>query len=402
MSLNCGIVGLPNVGKSTIFQALTSSRAEAANYPFCTIDPNVGIVNVRDKRLTRIAELIKTEKIVPTTVEIVDIAGLVKGASKGEGLGNQFLGNIRNVNAIVHVVRCFDDDDVVHVDGRICPEEDIAVINTELMMADLEAVEKKLVGLPKLIKSQDKEISGKGKKTPARTRKVQRLPRGGDARRPRSRREGGGSRSKPHDRQTDALCVQRGRGCPGPRQRLCRKGQGSRRRSPHRQNMRQTRKRDRRPRRRRREATLFGVRRPRGLGARKPHGRVLRAPRAQDVLYGRTEGGAGVDVQGGLPGTRGGGGSSTRTLNGALSRPRSTTATTSSPIYPKPKFGRRENSVLKARTISYRRATSSTSDLTSNSRLDSYGAFNQSNTQGSFFALWALSLCFIPRYRLPS
>jgi GTP-binding protein YchF len=159
MSLNCGIVGLPNVGKSTIFKAITSAPAEAANYPFCTIEPNVGIVNVGDSRLSRIAKLINPQKIIPTIVEFVDIAGLVRGASKGEGLGNQFLGHIRQVNAIAHVVRCFQDDDVVHVHGQINPVEDVETINLELALADLEVVERKISNLPKLLKNQNKDIS---------------------------------------------------------------------------------------------------------------------------------------------------------------------------------------------------------------------------------------------------
>ncbi len=158
MALNCGIVGLPNVGKSTIFQAITSAPAEAANYPFCTIEPNVGIVAVSDPRMKKIAELIGPEKVIPTSVEFVDIAGLVKGASKGEGLGNQFLGHIRSVNAIIHVVRCFVDDDIIHVHGKVNPKDDIETINLELALADLEVVEKKLVNIPKLMKSQNKEI----------------------------------------------------------------------------------------------------------------------------------------------------------------------------------------------------------------------------------------------------
>ena len=163
MGLNCGIVGLPNVGKSTIFQAVTAAPAEAANYPFCTIEPNVGVVNVNDPRLPKITNLIKPQKVVPTIVEFVDIAGLVKGASKGEGLGNQFLGHIRSVNAIVHVVRCFDDGDVVHVHGKVDPVDDISTINTELALADLEVVERKLQNLPKAMKSQNKEVSTKAK-----------------------------------------------------------------------------------------------------------------------------------------------------------------------------------------------------------------------------------------------
>ena len=164
MSSNCGIVGLPNVGKSTIFQAITSAPAEAANYPFCTIEPNVGIVNVGDMRMDKIADIVGPEKIIPAIVEFVDIAGLVKGASKGEGLGNQFLGHIRQVNAIVHVVRCFEDSNVVHVSGRVDPIDDIEIINMELALADAEVVSKKLSNLPKLMKNQNKEISSTAKK----------------------------------------------------------------------------------------------------------------------------------------------------------------------------------------------------------------------------------------------
>src|ERR1700760_811097 len=142
MPLNCGIVGLPNVGKSTIFNALTASKAAAANYPFCTIDPNVGIVPVPDDRLDRIVQLVKPNSIVPTTMEFVDIAGIVAGASKGEGLGNQFLANIRETDAIAHVVRCFEDPNVVHVTGKVDPIADIETINTELALADLATVER--------------------------------------------------------------------------------------------------------------------------------------------------------------------------------------------------------------------------------------------------------------------
>lgn len=158
MALNCGIVGLPNVGKSTIFSAITSAPAEAANYPFCTIEPNVGIVAMHDPRMKQIGDIIGPEKMIYTTVEFVDIAGLVKGASKGEGLGNQFLGHIRAVNGIVHVVRCFEDGDIIHVHGKVNPKDDIETINLELAFADLEVVDKKLQNIPKLLKSQNKEI----------------------------------------------------------------------------------------------------------------------------------------------------------------------------------------------------------------------------------------------------
>jgi GTP-binding protein YchF len=152
MPLNCGIVGLPNVGKSTIFNALTSAKAQAANYPFCTIDPNTGTVTVPDERLAKISALIKPKSLVPTSMEFIDIAGLVEGASKGEGLGNQFLGHIRSTDAILHVVRCFADPEVIHVAGGVNPLHDIDIINTELLLADLDTVEKRYAKVEKLNK----------------------------------------------------------------------------------------------------------------------------------------------------------------------------------------------------------------------------------------------------------
>lgn len=153
MALQCGIVGLPNVGKSTLFNCLSNAKAQAANFPFCTIEPNVGVITVPDDRLTKLAELVKPNKVQPNTIEIVDIAGLVKGASKGEGLGNQFLGNIRATNAIIHVLRCFDDGNVIHVDGSVDPIRDREIIDTELQLKDLDTVDKRIQRVEKMAKT---------------------------------------------------------------------------------------------------------------------------------------------------------------------------------------------------------------------------------------------------------
>jgi GTP-binding protein YchF len=157
MALKCGIVGLPNVGKSTLFNCLSNAKAQAANFPFCTIEPNVGTITVPDERLNKLESLVSPERVMPTTIEIVDIAGLVKGASKGEGLGNKFLANIRETDAIIHVLRCFEDDNIVHVDGSVDPIRDKEIIDFELQIKDLEAVDKKMQTYQKKVKTGDKE-----------------------------------------------------------------------------------------------------------------------------------------------------------------------------------------------------------------------------------------------------
>ena len=157
MALKCGIVGLPNVGKSTLFNCLSNAKAQSANFPFCTIEPNVGTITVPDTRLNNLEQLVNPEKVIPTTIEIVDIAGLVKGAHKGEGLGNQFLANIREVDAIIHVLRCFDDDNIIHVDGNVNPVSDKEIIDLELQLKDLETLEKRIGAIERKAKSGDKE-----------------------------------------------------------------------------------------------------------------------------------------------------------------------------------------------------------------------------------------------------
>ena len=159
MALKCGIVGLPNVGKSTLFNCLSNAKAQSANFPFCTIEPNIGTITVPDYRLNDLEKLVNPEKVIPTTIEIVDIAGLVKGAHKGEGLGNQFLANIREVDSIIHVIRCFDDDNVIHVDGKVDPVSDKEIIDIELQLKDLETLEKRITSSERKAKTGDKEAS---------------------------------------------------------------------------------------------------------------------------------------------------------------------------------------------------------------------------------------------------
>ena len=222
MGFNCGIVGLPNVGKSTLFNALTeTAAAEAANYPFCTIEPNTGRVAVPDPRLDQLASLAKSATVIPTQLEFVDIAGLVRGASKGEGLGNQFLANIREVDAIAHVLRCFEDSDITHVEGSVDPIRDADTIDTELMLADIESLERRMAALVKKNARRRCRCQARpradGKAAATAVRRYSRASR----HRPDPGRDGAAAATAASYLKADTLCVQRRRGRSCDRQQAC-------------------------------------------------------------------------------------------------------------------------------------------------------------------------------------